>query len=135
MMNDTDWAYLAGLIDGDGHIGMHAHNNGIRITVEISNTDLAALEKIKRKTGRGYILEKARNKKYLNAKDVWAWQITSFPDVEFILTAIVSYMVIKKEAAMLLLEYCMNRIKGTSFTEKEWALYKRMKELNKKGVG
>ncbi len=56
MMTETEWAWLAGFIDGEGTIAIY--QNGPRMV--IANTDLETLEWIQASTGFGYIQENTK---------------------------------------------------------------------------
>jgi len=69
-MTETQKAYIAGLFDGEGSVGVHAYQatkNGrkyLRLQLRITNTDRACLDFVKVAHGRGCVTRshKARGK-------------------------------------------------------------------------
>jgi hypothetical protein len=102
--SDTEAAYIAGIMDGEGSIFLfqaRTRNNRIAIRMSVSNTDLDLLEWIREKTGIGSIVTKpSKNPKHKNAN--W-WQANA-EAAEHVLTQILPYLVIKREQAEIALE-------------------------------
>ena len=64
-LSSIEAAYMAGLIDGEGTIGLGRHNKSEyrRLEVEINNNDLKLLEWAKNSVGAGQITRKRRYSK------------------------------------------------------------------------
>src|ERR1700729_1787967 len=96
-------AYLAGIIDADGHIALYKHSTGHpRLVLTVSNTNTTMLDWISEQTGVG--------KRYLQAKErpkykaTWNW-VTGGPAGASVLREIRPYMIVKAERADLAIEY------------------------------
>ena len=70
MVSVVDLAWLAGLIEGDGTIGLL---NGKYVRIEIANTDLTLLKEVRKRFGGG-IYERRPGK--LERKKMYSWQKT-----------------------------------------------------------
>jgi len=146
--------YLAGVIDGEGYIGIEKtkpNKNQRQINprympnICVVNTNKKLIDFLQKKWG-GSIQQRNRNGKWMKNyyKTCWRWRLNQGRIVEF-LTAIRPYMIVKIEQADLLLKYYQERMKpirGTfqgrhgvkeyppeemEFREK---IYKEIKKLN-----
>ena len=75
MLSETDKAYIAGFVDGEGHISIHYHSgkwSGHGVFVKITNTNLEVLAWIA--THFGGALRKERNRKNVEGK---GWKPTA----------------------------------------------------------
>jgi intein/homing endonuclease len=104
ILTETEKAYLAGLIDGEGTITLTISNKGQmpQPQLSISNTNLGVLEWVKQKLGCGSIIKK--NPRKPNHKVSYAWQINRAGKVMFVLSEIKDYLIIKKSQALLILD-------------------------------
>ena len=110
-MKDTDLAYAAGFIEGDGSITIHRrrpcgeHRNIIHTLVLIAtNTDKRVLDWFKEEFG-GYVYlshKPHRNKPHWRPRS--SWRIAS-SSAEEVLKQILPYLKIKREQALLGLEF------------------------------
>ena len=104
MRRETDLAWAAGIIDGEGCIGLHlvTTNTGkcyvLRITVV--NTDIRMLEELKRIFGIGSIAARGRGKPHW--KDQWYWLVCS-KKAEEVLREVEPYLVSKRDQAEIAL--------------------------------
>lgn len=121
LLQDTDAAWLAGIIDGEGNIGMSKSKaptpSGYVVVayVQMSNTDKRIIDRvceICRKANIKKIMvkgkESQRNEKW---KDAWNIRISTLSEVEKICMELYPYLVAKKEQAELVAEFCRKRIK------------------------
>ena len=137
MYSETDKAYLAGLIDGEGSIGIDNHG-GIRspsIRITLTNTDANMLAELKAIWG-GWL--SARRKRKLGWKSVadliWAGKPASK-----VLRAIEPYVKAKRKQCQLALQF--NETVSSSYTRGvplkvqtyRQELRRKMLELNKRG--
>lgn len=93
----TFWAYLAGLIDGDGCIeaGSRLRKDGRidrKARVSLSMSDLDVLEDVMRRTGVGHIYPDRSTSPGRGTKQMWRWQVDAREDVRIILNAIQWYV-------------------------------------------
>ncbi|RLI02474.1 hypothetical protein DRO30_02575 [Candidatus Bathyarchaeota archaeon] len=132
-MNETDKAWLAALIDGEGSIGIghqvHLVENQKRSTffpyISISNLNRPILEKAKELFQSGCITE---------AKGVYTFITKKQQSIYKVLKDIKPYLIIKKDHANLLLEYLeFNMINfGAPQGETHKEYYIKMRKLNLK---
>lgn len=115
-LTETEKAYLAGLFDGEGHIGYYKNTTGygnFNLMVTITNTDHRVMKWLKDKLTIGKISPKQKT----HNKPAWTWQIRNSHDAFEFLQIILPYLVIKKDQADLLLslldaEQKIPRIRG-----------------------
>jgi hypothetical protein len=140
-ISETDLAYLAGLIDGEGYVGVRESNNrkrGYQLSpiVEISGTNFPFLLKVREKIGAGHIRTyDSKNRKW---KSSVKFQICRLIDIVALLNRLLPYLILKKQQAELLIQFCNSRLKtplrGNSYSEEEINIFYKLKELNRKGV-
>jgi hypothetical protein len=100
MPNETDYAYLAALIDGEGYVGCQNAQGGWRVSLEISMTHRETIDWLKEMFG-GNIYTPSVPKP--NAKQYWKWQITAGVMRE-ILPRTFPYHITKKHQVELMIE-------------------------------
>lgn len=88
-LKETEKAYIAGLIDGEGHIG-----KDFRIC--IANTNHEVLLWLKNKLGGAITKQKIYKK---NHSPSWHWLLSTVPSRGLILS-VLPYLIIKKERAL-----------------------------------
>ena len=130
-MKRTDLAYVAGIVDGEGYIGIatdgkkHGKQN-LRLRVTVTSTDEWLCQYLRFAIGGGIILLKTRTVRQMPC---WQWQI-SYKKASDFLKLIVPYMHIKKPQAELGIKF--QEAKGRSthgLTDKERALEEAQKIL------
>ncbi len=99
--SETDLAYFAGLLDGEGSFCLHdfgTHRFGCGVA--IGNTDIRMLEWVKDRFGGFLKAEKRNNPRH---KPIWRWtaEANTLPEM---LTAILPYLIVKREQALNVLE-------------------------------
>jgi len=100
---ETDLAYIAGLVDGEGHICILSANNETSFTTQlgISNTDREILDWIQG-IFDGYIYDKQKIKGRKQGYQIrWNKQVR----IKEILTLLLPYLRIKKIQALMVLEF------------------------------
>ena len=85
-MTESEIAWLAGLLEGEGYFGWTSNKNGIRITVGMTDED--TINKIKRIAGGNIIGVKELPER----KPVYTWHSSVREDVIEILNAILPHM-------------------------------------------
>lgn len=150
-----DLAYIAGLIDGEGYIGLvkyiekrRTKNIKNRITyyyhpvVKLAMCDRDGIDLID-SLFLGNIWFHQRNEKYKNWKNQWEWQAKGQKRVKEILQAILPYLKVKRKQAELVIDFIRNReIKEThkikwgqtSYDKNDNEIYNKSRLLNHKGV-
>lgn len=94
----ADWAYLAGLLDGEGYIGVE------RNTVQVASTDPEVLAWCRSRFGGGVYLNRRKNPKP-NHKPVWAWH-SSRKNLKWTEKIAADMQIPRKREALLRLEGC-----------------------------
>ena len=97
-------AYAAGIIDGEGHIGLHVYKkrNQYTPTVTVAMTELKALNIIHLLFGGSLSFHEGRKAKY---KGVGLWQLSSREDIIYCLTKLSPFLQVKKDLSDLMLNY------------------------------
>ena len=122
LVDDTTWAYLAGIIDGEGTISLTLINDKkrkreyLRPYILIGNSNPKLFEYLERRIVRGSI---TKSLKVDRKKTVYRWQITDWQSIKLILRNTIPFLVLKWEQAELLLEFSerhhdMRRTKGAA---------------------
>ena len=149
-MTNTQIAWLAGFMDGEGHIGIRFDskaNNGrgtFSLQVRVSNTDCKTMEWVASLTGcrlyyTQYHLDRRRYTNNDKWKPVWTCVWLARRATDF-LNMLLPYLVTKKERAELAIEFQtrLSRERGrkgkpSSFTDTErQAYHDQMRTFNKK---
>jgi len=137
----TFWAYLAGIIDGEGTISLcnldysQSYGTGYIGTLQVASTNKQLTEWIKKNCG-GRIKIDTR-KAGLNHKPGHHW-IALACDTCYILEQVMPYLIIKKKHAKILIAYRKtvqnNRQVTVSTRKKRDSMVTQLKKLNKKGI-
>jgi len=147
-LRDIDAAYLAGLIDGEGYIGVTASKTsksakgckrGIayRCHVCVNMVEKAAIEFGYRVTGIGRIAPKKASR--AECRPAWSWNMWSSEASDLCLR-LLPFLLIKREQAENLIAFnSIMRLPGSKgLSDEEWKLreryWLRSRELNKRGV-
>lgn len=106
-MEETTKAYIAGIIDGEGYIGLQryaASKVGLIPVVKVVTTDPILAPYLKQcfPSTMNTRRRNHRNKHWLDATE---WAISGVPRVKQFLEAILPYLQIKKDQAQLILDY------------------------------
>lgn len=133
-----DWAYLSGLFDAEGSFSIDKRNkkgNGsFTSCARISNTDNRLFPWIMSRFGGTY----STSKKKEEDRDEGCWRLSEPRGLigrkqrEIKLLAILPYLVVKKERAILLLEWIRNNYSMTK--EQKLKCFEKMAELNFRGI-
>ena len=105
-MKRTDLAYTAGIIDGEGSIGIlpNSQHKSYCLRVEVGSTDEWLPMWLKFAWG-GYVYRAERK---LPRQTCWLWYISSRQAAEF-LTLILPYLKLKREQAQIALRFQSRR--------------------------
>lgn len=136
MSDKTRYAYLAGIIDGEGCFCIGAGrrqkwgvvNYNSHLTV--GNTDIRLVQWLKENFGGSYYTV---NKPTPRNKTPYVWRLTKKKEQELLTLAILPYLIIKRERAIIFLEFV--RLPATENPEKRTELWNKLRILNKRGVG
>ncbi len=145
-MKKTDLAYVAGIVDGEGCIGIQSfkskgHRGGLRyeMYVAVSNTNEWLIQWLKFSFGGSFCL---LSRSGLNNKDCWSWRIQTRQAANF-LRLIQPYLRLKAPQAELALSFQSGKRPAHTHirkpkTDKELAIEEAqsimMHKFNKKGI-
>jgi hypothetical protein len=120
-----DLAYLAGIIDGEGTIGLYWHKarDSYRVKIYVVNTCKNLIDWLGSVFG-GYVYERKHNQ----WKTRYEWHLGE--DSMDLLESLIPYLKVKKGQANVILEFR----KKFKDKEKRPEYYLRMKELNKRNL-
>lgn len=136
----TKWSYLAGMVDGEGCIGMwrtqarhkeYATNgktySSFNLRIQIYNTSLELMKWLVANFGGTYQIRKNAKQEH---KDSYNWRPKGENNTKKMLLGMLPYLVIKREQAQLALKYI--ELPRNCPRERE-ILYQRIRLLNQKG--
>ena len=105
VMSLTDAAYLAGIIDGEGSVGVW--KNGVyRIAaVHVANTDKGLMVWLRRTVGKAGYLHPKLDDGFGRTKPCYDWSVQAQIDVLSLLKQVAPYMVIKRNKAQKAIEF------------------------------
>lgn len=92
------WEYIAGLFDGEGHLGRKWGNQAHLWRIEIVNTNLKSLETIRDFMGFGRLYKRGKPKKSTH-NQAYCLIISKQVDIYLFLSNIAKYLIIKREKA------------------------------------
>lgn len=140
-------AYIAGIVDGEGCISLAKNRwqtiHSYTICFRIAITNINALKWLQKTTGIGTIgkcsISKGWNRP--NIKPMYRWQFGA-NGMRELLPEIIPYLIIKKEVAILVLEwlsrYGSKKLSGRYLTEEDrkWKYenYIKIRDLNQRGL-
>ena len=133
-MKRTDLAYVAGIIDGEGYIGLYnAVNGNFRLQVGVTNTNEWLIQWLKFAFG-GHIHQ--LHIRHPNSKVSYEWRVFGRQALGF-LTLVCPYLKIKRPQATIAINYQKAKRHYAHITEEERAIADAqriiMAKLNNKG--
>ena len=157
-INHDDCIYHAAMIDGEGTVFLRKHKESsyrgwyFTYGVSISNTSMELMEYFSKSTGIGYYRRKVYKAIISNWKIPYEWVVGKRKDVIEYLERVIPYMKIKKQHALLLLEFLKirdvqehNRLheiekpkffarsEQIRYTSRQMEIYQNIKEMNRRG--
>ena len=144
MWTESELAYLAGILDGEGCFTLAKGPNGhtFNSRVLVGNTDARLIHWLHDRFGGGVSVRPRLNQRQ---KPCWMWTLSSAEIVPFI-NAVAPFLRLKREQALLLLEYRTTIGKGGNtkgdipnkttdvVRARRIAMKSRMQLLNQRGV-
>lgn len=123
LMAPQDWAYLAGLIDGEATVQMHSTKSRpekLSPRIIIAQVDKPYLTSVYETFNVGTLVDKKPRETNLGHQEITRWSITAREEVEWVLRGVLPYLGLKKERAIEALEYIReNPPKETKHTRKK----------------
>lgn len=90
MPSETDKAWVAGLIDGDGCLSLSTGNSSFRKPIlVVDNTDMEILDELKRLYGGGLVKKRRREDHHRQA---WSWRVYGASQIIALLVDVLPYM-------------------------------------------
>jgi len=144
-MTNEQCAYIAGIIDGEGCISFSKNSqteHSYTIVFRVAITHLGILKWLQKTTGLG-IIGKAcvvEGWERKNIKPMYHWQFSS-DGLRELLPLVIPYLIIKKEVAILGLEwlsrYGRKKLSGRYLTDEDrrwkYETYVKIRDLNRRG--
>jgi hypothetical protein len=145
---EIDLAYIAGVIDSDGYIGITVNTerrrkgNNSRTksyypTIRLTQTKIDAINLIRKYFEGSYLVIKSKK---TNHRMLHGWSACSLKRSKIFLEAIYPYLRLKKEQAKIVIDYCNMRLKileksgsKRSYTGIESKIWETVKKLNQTG--
>lgn len=114
-------AYIAGLIDGDGHIGIKIGPRGkISPLIQFHNSVKQVSVYLNKLFGGTVACDKPKNEKN---RFIWKWMLQGNEGCQNFLNKVTEFIVLKKDSANNLMEFLSNPIDGKNY-------YQISKDLN-----
>lgn len=130
-MKETEVAYLAGLLDGEGSISvlLRKTDKAFNTEVVVSNTNLKIIELF-----NPLLPSHNREQQFRNCKKLTRIAYRKHADILFVLERLLPYMALKKRQAELMIAFCKSRlsIKKRQYTEDERRWVAEIRLLNKR---
>ena len=134
-LKDTELAYLAGLIDGEGCICISRSSKTLRANVSIFNTSPYLIKWLESKFPDEIAYKK--QSQIMKHKDSYRFSWNRIISIKFLLERIYPFLIIKKPHAGVMLDFCNYRLKQfpgiSSYVDEDFKLYIQMQKLNRKG--
>lgn len=134
-MKRTDLAYVAGIIDGEGYIGickrhrkMYSKGYTFQLSVSVCSTDEWLCTWLGFAFGGSVALRFPGNSKHSPS---WNWQIRTKQAGQF-LKLIVPYLKIKRPQAEIAIKFQEAKVRSAFKSERQWALEEAQSILLKK---
>jgi hypothetical protein len=141
---ELQYAYLAGLIDGEGTITVYKHQQHMRPTFQlkprliVSNTHQGVLNELVLRHG-GY--SRPHRKAQGQRSASFQWRVFAAEEIHPIIQGVMPYLLIKRHHADLITEFIESRrlARGRSkyekgYTPREMDIYQEMSILNLRGA-
>jgi hypothetical protein len=142
----NQWAWLAGIIDGEGHIGIYSYSNPkrFRVALAVCMTHKPTIERIREITGDGFItLDHPKRRQY--QKTGYKWQLSDRA-VATVLRCCLPYLYTKRTQALTAIRFVetqyWSRFANTgqgrlplppNLAKRQAELHQQMKQLNHRG--
>lgn len=105
-LHETDYAYFAGILDGEGHVGLYRHRDkkckrgfAWRVMMGVTNTQIPLLLDLQRRFGG--VIEK-QGKSAFNGRQVWGLRFSTNA-MRAILPKLLPYLILKRRDAEIML--------------------------------
>jgi hypothetical protein len=134
MIKETDKAWLAGIMDGEGCISLLRRHTYYVPSVKIANTNEKLIHRCKEildMCGVVYSVTYFDRNERVNAKPSWTIVMESRPRVVAVLQLLEPYLISKNEQAKLVLDWCSKGKRQP--TETKELFIDNIRKLNQRG--
>ena len=133
-MSDVEKGWVAGIVDGEGYIGLVNNSPGITPRVDVSSTTPPMQQKLLCLIG-GYFGHKDRKLARPTRKPLTTWSLWSAETVGPFLEIIGPLLVVKGRMAEVVLSFCHRRQKNRceEYTSEDWKAVEEIRRLNRRG--
>lgn len=152
-LNNVQKAYVAGIIDGEGYVGLlkAKKDKHMRPVISVENASEPLIDYLLKTTRIGAKYRKIRKDPNPKHSQIWGWIVRKFSEIRSICEAVSPYLLIKKQNARLLLklislreESCKKRMKqfkrdesgkflevpSLDYSQPEIEIYEELRTLN-----
>lgn len=132
ILSDTQAAYIAGIVDGEGSIMLVVRRDTVAVRLAVTNSHRGVLDWLVETTGVGRVQD--HRAEGTTNRATWMWMLNG-DGVTSVLAQIRPYMIVKTEQADLAIE-TQNRLRDPALkADRTWQLEwkARMQELNRRG--
>lgn len=130
-LSETEKAYLAGLVDGEGSLGLYKTKKSVLTRFNlVTNTDTKLIKYVEDLVGTEFTYWAEKEK--WNRQRCCMIQIQHRELMQIILVALLPYLVSKRGKAELVLAFIDERLgkKKHRITDEQWDLVERFRRLN-----
>lgn len=141
-LTDSEKGYIAGIFDGEGTINVYAHKSKhyqhqkrdyvLSPQVQVANTDETLIQWIQNRITKGSIWSRICKQ---GTKPLHTYTLYGYPDIIILLEAILPFLIIKKDHAVLVVEWCKSRLSKSQrcpYDEQDLQIYQKLKDLKNK---
>jgi hypothetical protein len=103
---ESDYAWAAGFIDGEGTFSITKHVNGVnsyKPHLAVSQVDRRPLDRLQVLFG-GHV--KSMRSRHPNQSDYWRWGLASAQAFRELLPHLLPWLIVKREEAEIVLDFC-----------------------------
>ena len=145
LLSDTEAAYIAGIIDGEGSLSiskkenLRGHNPSYGLHFTVTNTNKLLLDWLRQKLRAGQITKKPRS----NTNWKLCYQLVfATSEIQTILEVVTPYLIVRKHQAQLVLEFLSlswqqtgnQKEKPVELVIEQELIYEELRALNKRGA-
>lgn len=139
-LDSAKLGWVAGIVDGEGYIGVVANKNRGRTSlmarVDISSTTRVMQDTLRSVLGFGLVYEKKPRLHRPNDRIQFCWAIWSASCVGSFLKAIEPHLIVKRQVAEVVRKFCESRVRNDlqPYTTAELAVLAKVRKLNARGT-
>lgn len=134
-MSQTEAAYVAGLLDGEGCFSVFQKKDGaVGLSLSLYMTNREVMDAVKKYTGTTCNILPIKGRE--NRKDQWLWK-PSLSEAKVLVEQILPYLIVKRRNAELFIELLELRKHSSRWDNKraeQLAILEENTRLNKRGI-